>query len=258
MTDQRYRFIVSTVKQAGALLLQSWGRKFVVFTKDGDPRDPVTTVDLEINDFITETVQRAYPGEIIFSEEAKNISSVPDNFWMIDPIDGTSNFARHIPHFAVCITWLERNEAVMGAVYNPVTRELFSFVKNKGVFLNDRAIAVSVVTELKDSFVLLHIGRNPAVQDWGLRLQRVLLTSAKKNLNLGSSALDLCFLAAGRVEVVIYGTLTTRDVAVAIGVLRAAGGEIYTLDGLPASLNPAPQQIIATASRELFETFSKI
>ncbi|MBP6879939.1 MAG: hypothetical protein KBC10_03190, partial [Candidatus Pacebacteria bacterium] len=82
--------------------------------------------------------------------------------------------------------------------------------------------------------------------------------SAKKNANLGSSALDLAFLASGRVDAVIYGTMTTLDIAVALSMVRLAGGEIYNLDGTPVVLSDSPQQIIATSTKELFKEISSI
>jgi myo-inositol-1(or 4)-monophosphatase len=171
--------------------------------------------------------------------------------WVVDPIDGTSNFARGIPHFAVCIGLLKDGVPILGAVYNPITRELYH-AKQTGAYLNGAKITVTSEVHLSDATVLLHIGRTEAVRAWGLALQEKFLSSAKKTINLGSSALDLCYLASGRVDGVIYGTMSLRDVASAALIVRMAGGEIYNYDtGLPAELLPEPQKIIATGTRAL-------
>jgi myo-inositol-1(or 4)-monophosphatase len=255
--EERYKFIIKTIREAGELILSLREEKFEVSFKNDDVRDLVTSVDLAVNDFLDKKIHSLYAGEIIISEETKNQTVIPDSFWSIDPIDGTSNFARNIPHFATCITYIEKGEPVVGAVFNPVTNELFSFQKGRGVFLNNKKIAVSDVSKLSNASVLLHIGRKESLLEWGINLQRKFTRSAKKNASFCSSALDLCFLAAGRVDAVVYGTLTTRDVAVALAMIRKAGGEIYTLDGNPAQLSSEPQTIVATSSRKLFnETFN--
>lgn len=218
----------------------------------------VTSVDLVINDFITKAIQSAFPDEAIYSEESANTIGTAGSFWTIDPIDGTSNFAQGIPHFAVCIGYVEAGQPIVGAVYNPVTRDLFSFEKGKGAFMNGASIRVRPVTKLADAHVLLHIGRKPELAEWGLALQKKLLSSAKKNLNLGSSALDICFVAAGRVDAAVYGTLTTMDISSAVGILREAGGEVYGESGDPAGLSDTSQKVFATGTRGLFGEVGKL
>lgn len=254
--QNRYNFVLALIQEAGQKVLESRDKHIDVSSKGGDERDLVTNVDREVGEFITERIKAAYPDEAVRSEEAE--SETKDSFWSIDPIDGTSNFARNIPHYAVVISYIENRVPVVGAIYNPITKDLFSFEKGNGAFENNRPIKVSGVTTLKDAYVLLHIGRKEDVRDWGIKLQKHFLAHAKKNTNLGSSALDLAFLASGREDVVIYGTMSTMDIAVAAELLRAAGGEIYSPDGVPMQYKKEPQQIIATASRELFDEISKI
>lgn len=258
MTTTRSQFILSTIIEAGDLLLKTRAEKFTVSSKNGDTRDLVTSVDLVINEFITNAIQSNFPGEAIHSEETANTIGTAGSFWTIDPIDGTSNFAQGIPHFAVCIGYVEAGQPVIGAVYNPVTRDLFSFEKGKGAFLNNTPITVRATEKLADAHVLLHIGRKPELAEWGLTLQKKLLSSAKKNLNLGSSALDICFVAAGRVDAAVYGTLTTMDISSAVGILREAGGEIYDESGNPVGLSDTPQKVFATGTRELFGEIQKV
>jgi myo-inositol-1(or 4)-monophosphatase len=251
--NPRYEFIISTIEKAGELLLESRKKHFEVSSKEGDSRNLVSSVDIEINKFITGAISRAYPGEKIYSEESPSEYEANNKSWAVDPIDGTSNFVRNIPHFAISLGFIENGETVMGAVYNPVTKELFGFQKNGGVFLNRKKVETSSISKLSDAYILLHIGRRKEVGEWGIALQKIFLESAKKNINFGSSALDLCFLASGRVDAVVYGTLTTLDVAPAIEMIRMGGGEVYTIKGEPVTLSSEPQQIIATSTRALFD-----
>ncbi|MEK7641458.1 MAG: inositol monophosphatase [Patescibacteria group bacterium] len=254
MTTNRHAFILSTIVDAGNLLLKTRDEKFTISFKNGDSSDLVTSVDIVVDEFIKKAIQATFPSDKIYSEEsAKDDSDEHDACWTIDPIDGTSNFARGIPHFAVSLGYVEKGVCIVGAVYNPITKELFSFEKGKGAFLNGGAIHVSGIESLKDAYVLLHIGRPESLREWGLGMQRKLLGSAKKTINLGSSALDLCFVAAGKVDVTIYGTLTTLDCAPAVGIVREAGGEIYDGEGKAIELKTGPQKIFAVATRNLFE-----
>ncbi len=256
--QNRFEFIKTLTREAGQKVLEARDKHLEVSSKEGDSRNLVTNVDLEVNRFITERINAEFPSELIYSEETKDKVNESGNFWSVDPIDGTSNFARSIPHFAVVISWMENGEPTMGAIYNPVTNELFSFDKSQGAFLNDKSIKVSDVNVLKDAYVLLHIGRKEDIREWGINLQRAFIEKAKKNTNLGSSALDLAYLASGRVEVVIYGTMTTMDIACATALIRASGGEVYSIDGTPVKFLTTPQQIIATSNRALFEEISKL
>lgn len=249
----RHTFIIQTIREAGALLLDLRSKKVEIGSKESDYRNVLTSADIEVNDFISKRINLEYPGEIVLSEEIENNIETSTTYWTIDPIDGTSNFARGIPHYAVVIAWVENGAPIVGAVFNPVTRELFSFEKGKGVYLNENKINVSSITTVKDSYVLLHIGRKEEIRDWGINLQKFFLANAKKNINLASSALDLCFLAAGRADIVIYGTMTTRDISVAMGLVREAGGEVYDSNGNPAELSGESQKVYGVANKALFD-----
>ena len=250
-----YDFAIDVAERAGARLTSVARGPLQVSHKGSDTRDLVTNIDIEISDFLKKEITHAFPDHHIYSEEGKesehNTASPWE--WVLDPIDGTSNFSRSIPHFSVCIGLLYEGVPVLGVVYNPITRELFSFEKEKGAFLNGTPISASAINLPKDAFALFRIGRKEKSWNWGLATERDFLREVKKISNFGSSGLDLCFLASSRVDIVVYGTLGTRDIAGAIGILRAAGGEIYTIDGVPAEITTKSQLVIATATRALFD-----
>ncbi|MFI5260575.1 MAG: inositol monophosphatase family protein [Candidatus Paceibacteria bacterium] len=245
-----YDFIVAQVRAAGDILLRLREEKFETLEKGGDPRDIVTSVDLTVNDFLIGKIKEAFPGDSIYSEEGGGIAG-KERLWTIDPIDGSSNFSRGIPHFAICLAFLKNGTPEAGAVYNPVSGELFSFKRGGGAFLNGKSIQVSAETELKNAFVFLHAGRKPELWSWGGESYTKLLSAAKKTANYGGSALDACFVAAGRIEANIYGRLTTLDIAAAIGILLEAGGRVVDEKGQSVAFSGEPTKVIMTNSPEI-------
>src|SRR6185369_15453384 len=160
----QYDFILAHVKAAGALLMQLREEKFEVLAKGGDPRDVVTSVDFSVNDYLVGKIHESFPDDLVYSEESGGAHTAP-HLWTIDPIDGSSNFARGLPHFAVCVAYLEEGVPMAGAVYNPVTNELFSFKKDGGAFLNGKQIHVSSISTLSDALVFLTAGRKPELHE---------------------------------------------------------------------------------------------
>ena len=248
-----YDFTIDLVRRAGAQLKVA-AKDIVVSHKGGDARDIVTDTDLKINAFLIGEIHAAYPEHRIYSEEGTTTEENANEYeWMLDPIDGSANFSRGIPHFAICVGLLKDGVPVVGAVYNPITDELFSFSEERGAFLNGNSIHSSGVTEPSEAQGILIVGHKAPLWDWGTAVYRSFLEHLKKMKALGSSSLDLCFLAAGRADIVVYGTLTTQDIASAIGIVRAAGGEVYTIDGVPVEFTKEKQTVVATSSKELFE-----
>lgn len=249
-----YDFCIRIVVEAGALLLNAREGGLTVATKGGNERDIVTNVDREVNDFLIAEIKKAFPTHRIYSEEGGGQDEGGDDEWTIDPIDGSSNFSRGIPHFAVCLGLLVSGVPTVGAVYNPVTRELFSFEKGKGAFLNGRPIHVSAVDTLAQAQVVFSPGsRKKELWDWAGRAYRLLLEHALKRGMYGSSALDLCFIAAGRADASVYGTLTTLDIAPAIGILIEAGGRAVNSAGEPVALRSEPQKVFMGNSARMAE-----
>lgn len=237
-----YDFCLAQVRAAGELVLAERGKELEVMEKGGNPKDIVTNVDLAVNRALITAIREAFPDDYIYSEESGGVKGA-ERLWVIDPIDGSANFSRGIPHFAVCLGLIENGIPTVGAVYNPVTRELFSFSHGKGAFLNDQPIRVSTVATLKEAHVFLHAGRKEAVRDWGGESYRRLLGHVHKTSNHASSALDTCFVAAGRIEANIYGTLSTLDVAPALGILIEAGGVLSDAEGKEIIFSSEPQRV---------------
>jgi len=222
------------------------------WSKGDDPRNLVTSVDIEISAFLKAEIAKEYPEDRFYSEEETTSITGSGRVWLIDPIDGTSNYARALPLYSCCVTVIEDGAVLAGSIFAPALRECFS-VGPQGSTRNGEAISVRQTTKLKDAYVNFHPGRKPEHRAWAGGMKVFLLEHAKKSLNLGSSALDLAYLACGRFDMLVYGTLTTADIAGAIELLRRAGGEVYNFEtGEPAMLSTDSQRVIATASKELF------
>lgn len=253
MDKNRYEFIIKTIEKAGELLLELREKHIEISIKGGDERDFITNVDIEVNNLITEKIRESFPGETIYSEEAATEDISSGSFWAIDPIDGTKNFMRGIPFFSIVIAYVEKGQAFSGAVYNPITKELFSFEKDKGAFLNQKLIHVSPKRELKKSIIFLTTGRNREHWDWGAKAYRFFLENANSVRGVASSGLDVCFVAAGRSEACIYANLTIIDVIAAVGILKEAGGLIEGKSGSIDFLSKTSQMIIVANNREILE-----
>lgn len=214
--------------------------------KDGDIRNIVTETDFIINDFLTKEIKSNYPEYAIYSEEANSSFASSGLLWVIDPIDGSANFARQVPHFAISLGLMVNQEPAVGAIFNPITNDLFSFKKGEGAFLNEKIIKVSDTADLSLAYVLMLTGKKKELRDWGAALYRKLLERANKTRNFASSSLDICFLATGRVDGVFYGQVTTLDIVPAIGLLLEAGGKITDEAGRPIRFLNEPSKIVAS------------
>lgn len=243
-----YDLAVAAVRRAGVMAQGAFGYAHIEYKESDVAFDVVTQADRDIDAFLRAEVLRAFPTHSIHSEESGSDDG-GEYAWTIDPIDGSSNFSRSIPHFAVCLGLLHHGVPVAGAVFNPITNELFSFYEGGSAFLNDVKLAPTTGSALPGSHVLLTIGSRKENLDWGFALQRKLMEADARVRNFGASALDLCYLAAGKVDAVMYGGVGLRDVAPAVGILRAVGGDIYVFEtGDVALLTKEPQRILATRS----------
>ncbi len=253
-----YDFIIKRIKKAGEILISGQNNGFKSINKGGDLRDITTSIDMEINEFFIKEIKQSFSDHGIYSEEGGDIKTAREFKWVIDPIDGSANFSRSIPHFAISFGLLHFNTPIAGAVYNPITRELFSFKKGQGAFLNGKLIRVSEISSLAQAHVFFHAGRKEELRDWGGESYRRLLASACKTNNFACSSLDICFVASGRIEANIYGTLSTFDIAPAIGILIEAGGLVVDAIGASPAFSSKPQKIFTVNNKKILQSLLKL
>jgi myo-inositol-1(or 4)-monophosphatase len=198
------------------------------------PRNFVTAADRRAEAIVREELLKARPDYGFLGEEGgATAGSDQSHRWIVDPLDGTTNFLHGIPHFAVSIA-LERNGAIVaGLVFNPANDDLFVAERGKGAFLNDRRIRVAARTRLAEAIVacgLPHFGRGS-----DMALARLEIAAAQQNFaglrRYGAASLDLAWIAAGRLDAYWERDLSPWDVAAGIILVREAGGFVTDIDG---------------------------
>ncbi len=248
----KLQFIEQTLKKAGEILLEERKKDYSMAIKNGDIRDIITGVDLILNKYLTEQIQAQFEGDKIHSEETENTLSLEDSFWCIDPIDGTSNFANNIPHFAICLSYFSKGKVVCGGALNPVTNEFFAVDEN-AAYLDGEKVSVSDVSDLARSVVAMNAGRSSELRIWSAELYTKLLGNTKSVRNLASSALDFCFVGAGRVDACIYAQLTVFDIVFALEFIKKAGGIVTNEKFEELELSFDKQKVFAFANQEILE-----
>jgi len=222
-----------------------------------DYNDLVTNADKQCEAKISEIINNYYPEHNLLGEEGGDRKKNSDYVWIVDPIDGTINYAHSVPIFCVSIALEIKGEVVMGVVQSPMTNEKFRAVKGEGAYLNDKKISVSDTEYLKDS--LLVTGFPYGAKDnmdhcidhfvnfirLGLPIRR-----------LGSAAMDICYLACGRFDGFWEINLNAWDVAAGYLILKEAGGKVTDFFGKDYSIYD--KQILATNGRKIHDEMIKV
>ena len=217
----------------------------------------VTEIDQAAEEIIRETLLAAYPKHSFLGEESGFTGDVSSNHrWIVDPIDGTSNFIHGFPHYAICIA-LEIDKKIEHAlIYNPCTNDLFTASRGSGAFLNNRRIRVSGRIRLSDALLSTAIPSkelkiNPSL----VTLQTSLRFNASGLRYSGSSALDLAYVAAGHIDGFIGVGLSPWDIAAGALLVKEAGGVITDLTGegdfMSGSIVAAAPKILPHLLREI-------
>lgn len=198
------------------------------------PGDFVSTADKRAEDSLYADLKKAYPAYNFLLEERGKIAGNSEYTWIVDPLDGTTNFLHAIPHFAISIGLQKGEELVAGVVYDPIKDELFYAEKGGGAFLNDRRLRVSSRKDLPDALlgtgIPLPHHTPEEYRDFQTALGRTMPIVAGVR-RLGAAALDLAYVAAGRFEGYWENLIAPWDVAAGIVLVREAGGYVYDLSG---------------------------
>jgi myo-inositol-1(or 4)-monophosphatase len=207
--------------------------------------DLVTEADTESEDAIINTIKNVFADHTILAEESGLSTGDSDHRWIIDPLDGTTNFAHQIGLFSVSIAFALKGETVFGLVLSPLTRELFTAVKNRGASLNGRRIAVSQVAAISDSFLVTGFPYNLRDHfDPLLTRFSKCLKATQGVRRLGSAAIDLCFMACGRFDGFWEQNLKPWDTAAGELIAREAGAIVTDFSNKPFTIYK--KEILAT------------
>ena len=237
-------YVENLARLAGAILRAGYDTEHQVGYKG--VIDLVTEVDHQSEEFLLGEIRRDFPDHHIFSEESGIIQGSAEHVWYIDPIDGTVNYAHHIPIFCVSIAYASRGTLTLGAVYDPMRDEMFLAERGKGAHLNGRPLRVSSATELQRSLLVTgfpYDAWDTPQDNFANFVKFGKLTQGVRRL--GSAALDLCYVAAGRLDGFWEMALNPWDVAGGGLIAEEAGARVTNVKGEPDYLS-SPQSVIAS------------
>lgn len=225
-------------RKAGRVLARDFGEVEHLQVSVKGPADFVTAADKRAETILFEELSRARPGYGFLMEERGAVEGADKTHrWIVDPLDGTTNFLHGIPMFAISIALERHDEIVAALVYNPATDETFTAERGKGAYLNDRRIRVAGRVKLEESIIatgIPHLGKpdhEPFLAEAGLVMAR----SAGLR-RFGAASLDLAWVAAGRFDGFWERNLEAWDLAAGILLVREAGGYVTGLSGKPDML----------------------
>jgi len=227
--------ITSIARGAGDIILRHFAAAIPTTSKTSRI-DIVTAADTEVEAYIVGELSRLFPAHHIVGEEGGGQGAAAADaayHWFVDPIDGTVNFASKLPHFCTSIALASADrQPLLGVVYDPTRRELFTAVSGGGAWLNGQPIRVTQTAELVDAVITSgfpydkHTNLDNNLREWG-----AFLTKIRGERRLGSAALDLCYVAAGRLDGYWEKDLKTYDVMAGMLIVREAGGVVTDYAG---------------------------
>jgi myo-inositol-1(or 4)-monophosphatase len=235
VNEEQYREIAIQAARAGGDVLQQWVHRFTV--REKGPANLVTEADLASQETIVGVIQSRFSDHGFLGEEDLDRGSQQPFRWIIDPLDGTANYVHGFPYFAVSIGLEYAGEMLVGVIFDPTRDEMFVAQKGKGAWLNERLIQPSPVDTLEKAFVVASLpsainADHPSVG----RLLRV-LPRAQTVQRTGSAALNLVYVACGRIDAFWSTSLKPWDVAAGSLIVAEAGGTITSTAGASFDLN---------------------
>ena len=255
-------FLIAITREAGERVLYESRR--IKGKKEGGG-NWITGADLASEKYLTDTIHQAYnmhrilsdPGYEVLSEETHNVLKNPEkepHLWVIDPLDGTTNFTFKLPLIAITVAYIENSLTQCGSVYDPFRRELFWAQRNKGAFLNGNRIRVRRAKNFSGS--LVNIGYPYKHEDFikTYPLGEVLHTQGARVVNLGTAALELSYVACGRLSLYFEAGLKPWDVAAGKLIVEEAGGYVESLNG---NFSPFSFDNVIASNRSLINKVKK-
>jgi len=225
---------------AGAIHLKYFNKDIKINTKSSH-HDRVTIADLESEKKIVNIIKEKYPDHNFLAEENIYEKTGSEYTWIIDPLDGTNNFSKNMPIFCVSIALAKKEEIILGVIYNPINKELFTAKKGKGAYLNKKRIHVTSSKDLKDSLMItgFYYDRGEPMLKTLVNIKKFLLKKILGIRRLGSAALDLANIACGRADGFWEWYLSPWDFAAGILLVEEAGGKVTTKAGEKIKIKPS-------------------
>ena len=248
--------------RAGGAALLEWVERFTV--REKGPSDPVTEADLASQEAVRRIVLGAFPDHDFLSEEeapketaaATSGGGEPRYRWIVDPLDGTTNYVHRIPEYAVSLALEKGGEVVAATVFNPVHGECYTAAKGRGAFLNGRRLHASGVTDMGHAVVAASFPPRVKADSAVMVDFARIIVAAQSVRRTGSAALNLCYVAAGRFDAFWARDTMIWDVAAGWLIVCEAGGIMTAFDGGPFRLDRP--HFIATATEPLHQELRSI
>ena len=235
-------FAIETARDAGRLLLEKFGQTDLSVSKKGDI-DLVTEADLASEELIIERIRSHFPRHTVLAEESGQsvvVDGASEWKWIIDPLDGTTNFAHGYPCFCVTLALERHDEIVLGATYDPTRDELFSAERGRGASLNNKPIRVSATDRLSEALVVTGFPYDfKTRQNFARHLTDFLLSSRGVRRD-GSAAIDMAYVACGRYDGFWEEGLNPWDMAAGVLLIEEAGGQVTTYSAGTFSIYQPP------------------
>ncbi len=225
---------LDAARTAGRIIIKRRSQTREIKIK-GD-RDIVTDADFAANAAIRAIIEREFPDHAILSEEDPSPEPGSEYLWIVDPLDGTTNYARGYPVFSVSIALSQRGRAQVGVVYDPVRDECYYASRGEGAFLNGSAIQPSRVSKLENAVIGFELAREQELREESLQWFASLISRSVTGRIGGSAALSLCYVGAGRLDAYYHFSLNAWDVAAGMLIAHEAGARVSHLDGRAATL----------------------
>jgi myo-inositol-1(or 4)-monophosphatase len=245
----------SAARTAGILLKQHLNKKHSISFKGR--KNLVTEMDKQSEEIVIKYLRNNYPDHAILSEESGIFDRVSSDWrWVIDPLDGTTNYAHGFNFFSVSIALMKKSELMAGVVYDPVRDEMFSAAKGCGAYLNKKKISVSKISTLNES--LLSTGfpyKLGKAMRKNINYFKSFMMKAQAIRRPGSASLDLCYVAAGRFDGFWEMELHPWDTAAGALIVKEAGGVVTDFKG--SAFNPFTKQIVAS-NRKIHKQMLKV
>jgi myo-inositol-1(or 4)-monophosphatase len=235
---------IEAARAAGDLLRAHFRKPRVVNATTA--HDIKLEVDVLAQNLITEILLRRFPGHALYGEEGIVGDQSSEHQWVVDPLDGTVNFYYGIPHFCISIALRFRGEVIVGVIYDPVRDELWSGERGGTPLLNGEPFRVSERDTLAEAVVSIGFAKTSATIDAGLPLLQEMVHRVRKCRMLGSAALDMAYVACGRLDAYIEQGISLWDIAAGVLLVESAGGRVELR---PRADMPDKFSIIASSGR---------
>ncbi len=224
---------VKAAKEAGKIIMKSFRKSKVVGKKTR--RDIVTTADLKADKAITKIISRHFHSHDFLTEETARQEKSSAYCWIIDPIDGTAPYAAGLAEFGISIALAYNGKPVVGVVFKPFFKELFSAEKGKGAFLNGERISVGKENSLENSFIGGDWGHNEGQKFFGI-LEKLLPLVRYIQMS-GSAVNGLTNVACGRMQAYVHNDIKPWDIAASFVIIKEAGGKLTNFEGKEWEIN---------------------